>query len=122
MKAAFLRLARLKLAGRLVGWMVTHMSFLIPAERLVETENLVAFRHPQPAYALHILILPRRAYASLSELPAQDSAFLGDLVRTVQELVQRFDLEKRGYRLIVNGGPNQDAALLHFHLISDKAA
>jgi len=119
MKSLALRLARGKRIGPALAWMVTHMSFLIPAERLVETDHLVAFHHPRPSYPLHILILPKRRYASWSDLPAQDSAFLSDLVRAAQTLIERFDLNTRGYRLIVNGGPNQDVPLLHVHLISE---
>ncbi len=94
------------------------MSFLLPVHRLRETDTLLAFRHPRPQHAFHVLLVPKRSVASLSELPASDVAFFADLVRTVQELVQEFELP--AYRLIVNGGWYQDFPQLHFHLVSDE--
>jgi len=99
----------------------SRMSFALPVQRLRETPNLLAFYHPQPAYPVHILLVPRRAIASLMELdPAQDAAFLADLFTAVQSLVAEFHLEQAGYRLIANGGEFQDFPYLHFHLVSDK--
>jgi histidine triad (HIT) family protein len=105
-------------AGRIAGWMFSRMSFALPVRRLRETSSLLAFYHPHPAYPVHVLIVPRRAYASLMELSAQDGLFLADLVETVQSLVRELGLESQGYRLVVNGGEYQDVPQLHFHLIS----
>ena len=102
---------------RFIGWMFEHMSFAIPAKRLRETETLMAFHHPRPSYPFHILLVPKKAVASLKELDAKDSAFLADLYSTVQSLVEEFHLP--AYRLIVNGGEYQDFPQLHFHLISE---
>jgi histidine triad (HIT) family protein len=97
--------------------MFAHMSFAIPVKRLRETESLMAFYHSKPAYPFHVLIVPKKAVASLAELDPADTAFLTDLYSTVQSLVEEFKLP--AYRLIVNGGEYQDFPHLHFHLISD---
>ena len=110
-----------RLLGRWIGWIFTYMSFALPLQRLRETPTLLAFKHPQPVYPLHILLVPKRSLPDFAALPPDDSALLHDLVQTVQSLVQEFQLEQRGYRLIVNGGPNQDLPQLHFHLISEQA-
>jgi histidine triad (HIT) family protein len=100
----------------------THMSELLPVERLRETETLIAFPHPQPSHPTHILLVPKRPYASLAALPVDDAAFLHDLLATVQDLVRELGLEDGGYRLIVNGGAYQDVPHLHFHLVADRPA
>ena len=102
----------------LIGWIFEHMSFAIPVQRLRETETLMAFRHPSPAYGFHVLLVPKKAVASLKDFDSRDSAFLADLYSTVQSLVDEFHLS--AYRLIVNGGEYQDFPQLHFHLISDS--
>ncbi len=91
------------------------MSFAIPAELLRQTDNLVAFRHPKPAYPFHVVLLPRKSIPSLEKLDPSDP-FLADLVSASQSLIQEFHLDC--YRLIVNGGGNQSFPLLHFHLVS----
>jgi histidine triad (HIT) family protein len=101
----------------LIGWIFEHMSFVIPVQRLRETETLLAFQHPRPAYAFHVLIVPKKAVTTLADLDPGDTAFLADLYATVQSLVLEHRLD--AYRLIVNGGGYQDFPQLHFHLISE---
>ena len=93
------------------------MSFAIPARRLREKETLLAFYHPKPSYPFHVLLVPKQAVSSLMQLNPS-SAFLADLVVTVQSLVAEFQLS--AYHLIVNGGEYQAFPQLHFHLVSDS--
>ncbi len=95
------------------------MSFAIPVKRLYETEALLAFPHPRPSHALHVLIVPKADVGSFIELSHHQTNFMHDLPDAVATLVRRFNLEPVGYRLITNGGAYQDVPLLHFHLVSD---
>lgn len=112
-------LARTSLAGWFIREVFTHMSFLIPLEKLRDTPELVAFHHPSPIYPFHILLVSKRPYHSLLDIPPQDPGFLANVFSQVQGLVLEFGLEKIGYRLIINGGSYQDVPILHFHLVSD---
>lgn len=114
------RVARSRVAGLFIGWVFAHMSFAIPVHRLRETATLMAFEHPKPSYPLHILIVPKKAVASMMQITGADALFLVDVMQTVQSLVAEYQLEARGYRLICNGGTYQDVAQLHFHLISEQ--
>lgn len=69
---------------------------------------------------MHILLVPKRKYRSLIEVSTDDVELLKDLIDVVRSLVEEFDLEAAGYRLIVNGGEAQDVKLLHFHLVADE--
>ncbi|GAB4268121.1 MAG: histidine triad nucleotide-binding protein [Candidatus Promineifilaceae bacterium] len=101
------------------SWVLTHGATLLPLKHLRETATLVAFYHPQPVYETHILLVPKRPYSNLMALDTTDTAFLHDLIQTVQSLVQELGLAQGGYRLVVNGGTFQDVPYLHFHLIAD---
>lgn len=96
------------------------MSFVIPVKRLRETKTLMAFHHPIPSYQFHVLLVPKKAVASLKDFDSRDISFLSDLYSTVQSLVDEFQLA--AYRLIVNGGEYQDFPQLHFHLVSSVGA
>jgi len=91
---------------------------LIPGDHLLETGTLVAFRHPAPVYPVHILIVPRRRYASLLDVAQDDVEFMRDLFNAVSTLVRELELERGSYRLIANGGDAQQIRLLHFHLVA----
>jgi histidine triad (HIT) family protein len=112
-------LARLPLLRHLVGWIFATMSFALPLHRLRETRTLIAFYHPRPSYAVHILLVPKKALPSLVALTPDDQEFLVDLFQCVQSLVAELNLEPCGYRLVANGGKYQDIPQLHFHLISE---
>ena len=116
MKLLF-RLANTSIGRFLAGWIIAHMSFVIPARRLRETDTLLAFPHPQPVHPFHVIILPKKDIRSFAELAPADP-FLAELVTVVQSLVVEYHLP--AYRLIVNGGASQEFPHLHFHLISDS--
>ncbi len=99
-------------------WVIKKMPFALPVERLRETQTLLAFLHPKPAYPFHVVLIPRENIPSLMALKPDESLFLKELFSTVQSLVTEYHLEEKGYRLIVNGGENQDFPHLHFHLIA----
>jgi histidine triad (HIT) family protein len=113
------QLARTKPGRFLARLLFTRMTFVLPVSRLRETETLLAFWHPKPAYKFHVLLTPKHPAATLAELDPSDSAFLTDLMSVVQSLVKEYNLEQGGYRLVVNGGSYQDFPHLHFHLIAD---
>ena len=96
--------------------MLTNVPFAIPRKRLYETPSLLAFFHPKPSHAFHVVFLPRKPVRSLAEMEPSDP-FLGDLVVSVQWLVREYQLPS--YRLVVNGGEYQECPHLHCHLISD---
>lgn len=114
------RLAQTGLGRLITALVFAKMSFLIPVRRLRDTPTLLAFHHPQPAYPLHILIVPKRSLKGLPDLTPADQGLLLEVFQTVQSLVAEFNLAPAGYRLVVNGGANQDIPLLHFHLIADS--
>ena len=114
------RAARTRGLNGVIGWGFAHMSSLLPVRRLYETDTVVAFHPPRPAYPLHILIVPKRAVGSFMALSAAEAPLVQEVVAVAQHLVGQLGLERRGYRLIVNGGPFQDVPQLHFHLVSDR--
>jgi histidine triad (HIT) family protein len=110
------RLANTSPGRFLIGWVFAHMSFVLPLKRLRETDTLLAFYHPQPAHPFHVILAPKKDIRSFTDLAPADP-FLADLITMAQSLVEEFHLAS--WRLIVNGGDNQEFPHLHFHLISD---
>ncbi len=101
---------------RIFIWVLNTIPFAIPVKRLRETDTLLAFSHPKPAYPFHVILMPKKAIRTFSDLEPT-SPFLADLVTAAQSLVAENHLS--AYRLFVNGGDNQEFPHLHFHLVSD---
>lgn len=109
---------QVRLVRLIFFWCLENMSELLPVNLISETRSLICFYHPQPYYPVHILLVPKKDIRDLSQLDPMEDEFLTDLFSTVRTLITEMDLEKKGYRLIVNGGEYQEFPQLHFHLVS----
>jgi histidine triad (HIT) family protein len=113
---SFYRFLRQPFFYRIFIWLLNHVPFAIPVKHLQKTDSLLAFFNPKPDYPFHVIIIPKKAVRSFSDLEPADP-FLADLVIAAQNLVAENHLT--AYRLIVNGGDYQQFPHLHFHLISE---
>jgi histidine triad (HIT) family protein len=113
-----LKLSKTTLGNCLIRHFFGPLRFLLPLKRLRETNTLLAFHHPRPAYPFHVILVPKKPTTSLMAIGSDDEQFLMETFHTVQDLVDEHQLESEGFRLIVNGGKFQQFPLLHFHLIA----
>ncbi len=110
-----------KMVSGLISFLFAHADKLVPVNRLRETQSWLAFTHPNPAYPVHILIVPKRKITNWMELPQNDPVLYAEFVALTQGMIKDFCLEAAGYRLIVNGGIHQDFPHLHIHLVAGDA-
>ncbi|HEX7976862.1 MAG TPA: histidine triad nucleotide-binding protein [Anaerolineales bacterium] len=87
-----------------------------PGQVLYRDELVTAFRDIHPAAPSHVLIVPNRHIASVNHLGPEDEPLMGHLLTVARELAQREGIERSGYRLIMNTGPNAGQAVFHLHL------
>jgi histidine triad (HIT) family protein len=89
------------------------------ADILYQDEQVTAFRDIQPAASVHILIIPNQHIASLNDSTGANEQEMGRLFTAARLLAEREGLTDRGYRLILNTGPdaNQTVPHLHLHLL-----
>lgn len=93
----------------------------IPAEKVFESENILAIKDINPAAPVHLLIIPKKPIADLQSLKPEDLHLLGEVVTVAQMLAERFGVTQ-GYRLLTNNGApaGQSIFHLHFHLIGGR--
>jgi histidine triad (HIT) family protein len=87
----------------------------IPAKLVYEDSEVFAFADIGPQAPTHILICPRKHFASLDEATAEDQALLG----TMQLVAARIAREKQltsGYRTVFNTGKGAGQSVFHLHL------
>lgn len=105
----------------LISFLFAHADKLVPVNRLRETQNWLAFTHPNPGYPVHILIVPKRQIVNSMQLPLDDPSLCAEFVALTQNMIRDFCLEDAGFRMIINGGVNQDFPHLHIHLVAGEA-
>jgi histidine triad (HIT) family protein len=86
----------------------------IPAKFVAETPECVAFHDVNPQAPLHVLVIPREHVASLND--ARDPTQLGHLLTLAAEIARREGYAERGYRTVVNAGPDAGQTVFHVHL------
>jgi histidine triad (HIT) family protein len=88
----------------------------IPTEKLVDTPEVIAFRDLNPQAPHHILVIPRRHVAKLSDLSEADNQLLGGLITAANKLAADMGLDKSGYRLVINNGASAGQSVWHLHV------
>lgn len=88
----------------------------IPTQFLYQDEEMVAFADIRPLAPVHILVVPREHIASLEHMAAADAPLLGRMTMVARKLAAEKGIAKRGYRLVVNTGPDGGQVVPHLHL------
>ena len=84
------------------------------AEIVYEDDRALAFQDIAPKAPTHILVIPRKPIARLSEADDEDEALLGHLLLVARRVAA--DAGLKDYRLVVNDGPGAGQTVFHLHL------
>ena len=87
----------------------------IPAEVVLETDEVLAFRDINPQAPTHVLVVPKQHLASLEEVAEGHGTLLAALVGAVNE-VARTEGVAGGFRVVTNIGPSAGQSVDHLHL------
>ena len=93
----------------------------IPADIVYEDDTFLAFRDINAKAPTHVLIIPKKEIARLSDLTDADAEWMGRLWLVVRNLAEELGLDD-GYRVVVNCGADggQEVEHLHFHLLGGR--
>lgn len=88
----------------------------IPAKIVFESDTVLAFHDVSPRAPTHILVIPKKPIAKLSEATAADTQLLGELLLACKELAAQVGLNESGYRVVINTGAGAGQTVFHLHL------
>ena len=88
----------------------------IPAKRVHEDDELVAFEDIKPEAPVHILVVPKRHIATLNELQGADDALVGAMLRRAAVIAKERGVSEAGYRTVMNCNSNAGQTVFHIHL------
>ena len=94
----------------------------IPATLVFHDEDVVAFRDLHPQAKDHILIIQRQHIVSMAELTKEHGPLLASMYGAAQTIARQIGIEKSGYRVVANVGPDSGQTIfhLHFHLLGGE--
>jgi histidine triad (HIT) family protein len=97
----------------------------IPSTVVYEDDELLAFKDINPAAPVHLLVIPKKHIATLSDSSANDAPLLGKMLALAPRLAEEFGCAVRydadgtpggGFKTVVNSGPDGGQEVYHLHL------
>ena len=95
----------------------------IPATKVYEDDQVLAFRDIAPAAPTHILVIPREHLENVAALDSAHDTLTAQLIRVANQVAAQEGLTENGYRLVTNSGRDggQSVYHLHFHVLGGRA-
>lgn len=94
----------------------------IPAKKVFENEQVLAFYDIMPQAPVHVLIIPKQHIPTMNEVEQQDFTLISEIHRVAQHVARKLHIAHTGYRLINNCGlaSGQVVFHIHYHLLGGK--
>jgi histidine triad (HIT) family protein len=87
----------------------------IPGNVIYEDDKCFALEDINPQAPVHILIIPHKEIAKISDSTPEDKELLGHLLHVSKTIAQKYELENN-YRLIINNGAGAGQSVFHIHV------
>lgn len=88
----------------------------INADIVYEDNEVLAFRDINPQAPTHILVIPKKAIATLNDLDDGDAILIGRMVMVAKSLAVEEGFSEKGYRLVMNCNEAGGQTVFHIHL------
>lgn len=88
----------------------------VAARIAYEDTEAMAFHDVAPQAPVHLLIIPRRHVARVSDLTASEHPLVGRLVAVANQLARELKVAEAGYRLVINCNAQAGQSVFHLHL------
>lgn len=94
----------------------------IPTDLVYEDEKVAAFRDVNPVAPVHILVVPKKHYVSLEDIPFDEMSIIADIHSAIRKISDKEGFAVEGYRIINNCGKDggQEVPHIHYHVLAGK--
>jgi len=95
----------------------------IPCNKVYEDEFALAFHDINPQAPVHVLVIPKGDYVSMTDFAtAAPAELITGFTRAVGKVADEVGVTEGGYRTISNAGLNshQEVPHLHIHILGGK--
>ncbi len=86
----------------------------IPANKLYEDDDVVAFWDINPEAPKHFLVIPRKHISGPAGITAEDEKLAGKMIRAASSLAKENGIEH--FRLVMNNGAEAGQTVFHIHM------
>lgn len=87
----------------------------IPSTKLYEDDDVLAFLDINPANEGHSLIMPKKHYEKLNDIPAEELKKIIEVVQKISKAVEK-GINPQGYNILMSNGEAAEQVILHAHI------
>jgi histidine triad (HIT) family protein len=88
----------------------------IPAARVYEDDQVIAFNDINPQAPMHVLVVPKLHIATVNDVSATDDQLMGAMVRAAAAIAKQRGFDGPGYRTVFNCNAQAGQTVFHLHL------
>ncbi len=94
----------------------------VPANIQYEDDLFIAFDDIHPSAPVHVLIIPKKPYPTLQDIPIGDDDIFAGLLKTARKVAEKLEIADN-YRLVMNVGEEMQVVHhVHLHLMGGWSA
>jgi len=88
----------------------------IPAKEVFRDDDIVAFEDIRPVAPTHVLVIPKEHIPSIHDLTRDQGPMLARMIEVANRIADERKVDRDGYRLVFNKGPQAGQSVYHVHL------
>jgi len=94
----------------------------VPAKIVYEDDKVLAFHDINPQAPFHILVIPKKHYATLLDLSEEDKELIGHIYLVINKIAKELGFAERGFRVVINckEEAGQTVFHIHFHVLAGR--
>ena len=86
----------------------------IPADKLYEDDEMLAFRDIAPQAPVHFLVIPKKHIQDPAGVTSEDEGLMGRMIRRGAAIAKENNI--KDFRLVFNNGAEAGQAVFHIHM------
>tara|TARA_B100000212_G_scaffold322753_1_gene282284 strand:+ start:688 stop:1086 length:399 start_codon:yes stop_codon:yes gene_type:complete len=88
----------------------------VPADIVYDSDDVIAFKDIEPKAPIHCLIIPKKHISTINDIDGSNSNIIGLMYEAVAQLARSFNVDKEGYRVVMNCNSDGGQTVYHIHL------
>ena len=86
----------------------------IPADKLFEDDEVLAFRDINPEAPVHFLVIPKKHISGPADVGEEDERLIGKMMRIGSQVAKQEGIEH--FRVVHNNGAQAGQTVFHIHM------
>jgi histidine triad (HIT) family protein len=88
-----------------------------PSDVVYEDDKVFCFEDINPQAPVHVVVVPKQHVENLNELYRDGKlSIMADLYRGAFEVAKKKGIDEKGFRAVINNGPDGGQIIRHLHL------